>query len=105
MAAPTVTDVVNLLGTTPPDAQVTQALSVITNIAHAYTRGVGFTEGEPNDEIAAVILTATARLLRNPSGLPVREQMGQIVVDYRGGFTGWSIGERDTLNRYRVSAL
>lgn len=105
MAAPTVTDVVTLLGTSPPDAQVAQALSVITNIAHAYTRGVGFTEGEPNDEIASVIVTATARLLRNPSGLPVREQMGQIVVDYRGGWMGWSIGERETLNRYRVSAL
>lgn len=31
-------------------------------MAKAYTRGRGFTGNEPNDEIAAVITTASARL-------------------------------------------
>lgn len=107
MSAPTVQNVLDLLSTSPAptDAQVTQALSVVTNIAHAYTRGVGFDDGGPNDEIASVIVLATARLLRNPSQLAVREQYGAIVVDYRGGFTGWSLTERETLNRYRVQAV
>lgn len=100
-------NVLDLLSTTPAptDVQVSQALSVVTNLAHAYTRGVGFDGGEPNDEIAGVIVLATARLLRNPGQLPVREQYGSIVVDYRGGFQGFSIAELATLNRYRVQAV
>jgi hypothetical protein len=107
MAAPTVQNVLDLVSTdpAPTDAQVTQALSIISLLASEYTRGIGFTDGTPNDGIAAVIITATARLLRNPSQLPVREQMGAVLVDYRGGFQGWSIGERFTLDRYRVTAL
>lgn len=107
MAAPTVQNVLDLLSTSPAptEAQVSQALSVVTSIAHAYTRGEGFADDGPNDEVASVIVLATARLLRNPSQLPVREQYGAIIVDYRGGFTGWSLAERETLNRYRVQAV
>lgn len=107
MSAPTVQNVLDLLSTSPApaDAQVAQALSAVSNLAHAYTRGVGFDDDGPNDEIASVIALATARLLRNPSQLPTREQYGAIVVDFRSGFTGWSLTERETLNRYRVQAV
>ncbi|UXA05708.1 hypothetical protein KXD96_22810 [Mycobacterium sp. SMC-2] len=102
-----VQNVLDLLSTSPAPTgnQVSQALSVVTNIAKAYVRSVGFENGEPNDEIASVIVTATARLLRNPGQLAVREEMGPIVVDYHGGFAGWSIAERETLNRYRMQAV
>lgn len=98
-------NVTDLLGTAPDSAQVTQALAVVTAVAKAHTRGMGFdSDGAPNDEIASVIVLATARLLRNPSQLAVREEMGALAVDYRGGFTGWSIAELAALNRYRVTA-
>jgi hypothetical protein len=104
---PTVQNVLDLLTTdpAPTDAQMRQALSVVTNLAHAYTRGVGFDDDDPNDEIGSVIALAAARLLRNPSQLEVREQYGAILVDFRGGFSGWSLTERETLNRYRVNAV
>ncbi|OBJ07805.1 hypothetical protein A5624_21325 [Mycobacterium sp. 1482292.6] len=107
MTAPTVQNVLDLLSTSPAptEAQVSQALSAVTNIAKAYVRSVGFDDDEPNDEIASVIVLATARLLRNPGQLPIREQYGAIVVDYRGGFVGWSLTERETLNRFRVQAV
>ncbi|MCK8644396.1 hypothetical protein [Mycobacterium colombiense] len=107
MAAPTAQNVLDLLSVSPAptDAQVTQALAAVTNVAHAYTRGQGFSDDGPNEEIASVVVLATARLLRNPSQLPVREQYGAIVVDYRGGFTGWTLTERETLNRYRAQAV
>ena len=69
-------------------------------MAHAYTRGGGFTSGEPYDDVAAVIITATARLLANP------EQLDSTVGGVRtgGGFTGWSLAESFVLNRYRRRA-
>lgn len=105
MADPTAQNVTDLLGTAPDSGQVAQALSAVTNIAKAYTRGVGFDDsGAPNDEIASVIVLAVARLLGNPSQLPMREELGAMVVDWHGGFQGWSIAERATLDRYRVTA-
>ncbi len=74
---------------------------VVTQMARAYTRDGGFIDGEPNDEIAAVITTAAARLVANP------EQLSTVVgtVSVRGGFSGWTLTERLVLNRYRKQAL
>jgi len=74
-------------------------LPLVTTFARAYTRGKGFdATGEPNAELAAVIVTATARLVTNPTS-ERREQLG----DY--GRTphvdGWSLPELDVLHRYR----
>ena len=38
------------------------AISTITQLANAYTRGVGFTDGVPNADIAAVIVTAAGAI-------------------------------------------
>jgi hypothetical protein len=76
-------------------------LPIIQAMVKAYTRGRGFdVTGFPNAELAAVITTATARLLSNP------EQLSYDIggVSMRGGFTGWTLAELAVLNRYRVRA-
>lgn len=73
---------------------------IVTALARSYTRGGGFTDAGPNDDIAAVITTATARLLANP------EQIDQSIgeVSLRRGFVGWSLAEVVVLNGYRRRA-
>jgi hypothetical protein len=81
-------------------------IGIVTQMAKAYTRGVGFTGDVPNAQIAAVIVTASARLYAHPNQFPVSEQMGGFAVGYRaGGFQGWTLVEREVLDRYRVKAL
>lgn len=93
-------DVADFLGqgdNTELAAQAALHLPVIKAMAGAYTRGGGFTETGINKEIAAVIMTATVRLLANP------EQIDYSVGGTRlgRGFQGWSLGETYVLNRYR----
>ena len=78
-----------------------QALPIVTAMARSYTRDRGFTGLDPAEDVAAVLVTATARMITNP---------GQIAYDLdglasvRGGFTGWSLAELFVLNRYRKRA-
>ncbi len=108
MAAPQVTDLTNLLygasGQTVDSTQGAEVLSTVTQLANAYTRGVGFTGGVPNADISSVILTAAARLLAHPRQLAVDETVGPDSASFRGGFNGWSVAELYCLNRYRVTA-
>ena len=78
--------------------------SVVTVMARAYTRGNGFNNGQPNDELAAVITTAAARLAANPSGFPNDKTAGEFSQSLRGAFGGWTLAEQFVLNRYRVRA-
>lgn len=78
-----------------------QAAQVVTAMARAYTRDEGFAGAEPNDQIAAVITTAAARLVANPEQLAT--DVGSVSV--RGGFTGWSLAELFVLNRFRRRSL
>lgn len=82
-----------------------ETLPIITAMARSYTRGNGFTDGEPNEDIRAVIITATARLMTNPGQLAVDETVGSFSKSIRGGFAGWTLAETFVLNRYRVRAL
>jgi hypothetical protein len=104
MAAPTYTELAALLGRTVTEEQGSAVLSVITAMATAYTRDIGFTGGVPNDAIKAVILTGASRLISNSSGLLLDETEGPSSVSYRSAFTGWTISELGVLNRYRVRA-
>lgn len=79
--------------------------SAVTMMAKAYTRGRGFTDDEPNAEIEAVIVCATARLTTNPGQLPVDNSIGPFIHSIRGGFTGWTLAEQAVLNRYRARAM
>ena len=74
-----------------------QSVTIITAMARAYTRGNGFSGvGAPEDDLAAVITTATARLVANPEQL--RVTVGGVQMD---GFQGWTLAELFVLNRYR----
>lgn len=74
-------------------------LVITTAMARSYTRNGGFDtmDREPNDDVAAVITTATARLIANP------EQIDYSIGGTRigRGFQGWSLAETFVLNRYR----
>ncbi len=87
-------------GDTALVALADQHVSIVTALARSYTRGKGFTAGEPAEDVAAVIVTATARLMANPEQLGY--QRGS--VSLAGGFTGWSLAETFVLNRYRKRA-
>lgn len=75
-------------------------VEVLTQMCLAYTRGAGFAAGVPNDQIAAVIVSATARMLANPQ--QIAYDVGG--VSLRGGFQGFNLAERIVLNRFRKLA-
>lgn len=79
-----------------------ETLPIITAMARAYTRDQGFdpATGEPAEDVAAVLVTATARLMANPE--QIATDVGDVSI--RGGFTGWSLAELFVLNRYRKRA-
>ncbi|WLP90085.1 hypothetical protein [Gordonia sp. NB41Y] len=83
-----------------------QHATIVTAMARAYTRGNGFDDVDPNDEIAAVITTATARLVSYPDQAPSRtDTAGPMSHAVNGaGFTGWTLAELFVLNRYRKRA-
>ena len=81
-------------------ALATGHVEIIESYVYGYTRGNGFSEtGEPNRQLANVIVAATAKLTYNP------EQ----VTYYQAGdyserpqyLTGWSLMEQAVLNNYR----
>lgn len=104
MAAPTASDLGAFVGRELSADQATAVIQVVTGMASAYTRGQGFTAGEPNSDIRAVILSASARLLADTSQITAETQMGPFSASYRAGFDGWSTAELYTLNRYRERA-
>ena len=80
-----------------------QAIPVVSTMVRAYVRGTG--EGwTPNDELEAVVVTATARLITNPGQIPVDQATGPFTQSLRGSFTGWTLAELAVLNRYRKRA-
>lgn len=82
--------------------QADAVIGVVKAMVSAHTRGVGFTDGEPNDELSAVILSASARLLATTSGA-VQESMGALQVRWADAF-GFTLPELTVLNRYRKRA-
>lgn len=104
MAAVTGQDLADFLGQgddTQLVALAEEHVALVTAMARAYTRGGGFAAngGAPNDELAAVITTATARVVNNPEQNK-REQLHDYQVTPTP-FVGWSLVETFVLNRYR----
>ncbi|WP_460355838.1 hypothetical protein [Mycobacterium sp. ZZG] len=103
MAAVTGQQVADFLGQGDDSGLVALAgdhAAVVTALARSYTRGRGFAGADPAEDIAAVIVTATARLVANPEQLA--SDYGS--VSMRGGWQGWNLAEQIVLNRYRVRA-
>ncbi len=76
-------------------------VELVLAFVRAYTRGQGFPEpddGTLPDDLAAVVVTATARLVTNPAQLE-REHAGEYVAV--GSFAGWTLPELAVLHRYR----
>lgn len=105
MAAPTAEHLGALLGREVDAGQAAAVLGIISAMASAYTRGQGFVDGEPSNDVRAVILAASARLLTEPSQIVAGEDMGPFTVQYRSAFDGWTVAELAVLDRYRVRAL
>ena len=85
-------------------ALASEHVQIITAMARGYTRDRGFENGEPADDLAAVIVTATARLLANPDQVPNDLTAGSFSKRTYAGFTGWSLAETFILDRYRKRA-
>lgn len=88
----------------PNTPSVETAISVVTVLAKAYTRGHGFDGAEPNEDIQAVITTAAARLAANGAQLRRAMEGGPFTLDLRSAFEGWTTAELAALNRYRKRA-
>ncbi|TFD22140.1 hypothetical protein [Cryobacterium sp. TMS1-13-1] len=106
MATVTGTDVAEYLGRGDDFELATLAgrhVVVVTEMVKAYTRGKGFdVANEPNTALAAVIVSATARLSNNPDGtitISVDDYQTRKTV-----FEGFSLAEHVILNAYRRKA-
>lgn len=76
---------------------------IVQAIVSAYTRGNGFTAGQPAEDVDAVITTATARLAVNPESTK-RESIDDHDIT-PAVFEGFTLAELFVLNRYRKRAL
>ena len=85
-------------------ALASEHVQIVTAMARGYTRDRGFETGEPAEDLAAVIVTATARLLANPDQVPNDLTAGSFSKRTYAGFTGWSLAETFILDRYRKRA-
>ena len=104
MAAPTTNDLATYVGQAVNEDQAEAVIAVVSALAASYTRGAGFTDGVPADDLWAVILSASARRLADTSGIVGEERMGPFAVSYQPNSGGWSTSELVTLNRYRQRA-
>ena len=105
MSAVTATELGAFLGRTVDTAQAEAIITMVTSLAESYTRGVGFEDGEPNSQIAAVVLGASARVISNPRGIEITEARGPDSAAFRGAFGSWSVSEMYCLNRFRRRAV
>lgn len=84
----------------PYDGQSSAHIATVTEFVKAYTRGQGFAEnGDVNDDLAAVVVTASARLLASPA-LVSRREVGSFSLLFTP-FNGFTIAELIVLNRHR----
>lgn len=105
MAEPVAADVAAFLGRSGDAATVAlaeQHLPVIRAMVKAYTRGRGFTDDVPADDVALIIVSSCARLVSNPAHT-VAEQVDDFSVRH-AVFDGWTLPELAVLHQYRRRA-
>ncbi|MGD8150949.1 hypothetical protein [Ornithinimicrobium sp. Y1694] len=103
---PTPQDVLTFLGDSgegQDDAPITAHLNTAMQMVKAYTRGNGFDEFGPADDVAAVVVSCAARLYRNPT-LDRTQTIGPFQTS-PGIFQGWTLAELAVLHTYRRRAL
>lgn len=84
--------------------QAEAVITIVSAQAKSYTRGRGWdTNGQPADDLRAVILTASARRLTDPTQTITDRSMGPFSTSYRPN-DGWTTAELYVLNRYRQRA-
>lgn len=81
----------------------TEHVPMMVAFVKAYTRGVGFTNGEPTGELEEVIASATTRMMATPPGKR-GETVGAFSVQYAPTVEGFTLLELAILNRYRRRA-
>jgi len=75
-------------------------LPVVTTMVKRYVRGNGFdVAGNPDQDLAAVIVSATARAMSNPEHT-VSQSVGAFQIR-QGIFDGWTLPELAILHTYR----
>lgn len=80
-----------------------EVVPIVREMARSYTRGRGFEPLAPewcSDGLAAVVTTASARMISNP----LQNQQSVGGVQQGAGFVGWSLAELFVLNGYRKRA-
>jgi hypothetical protein len=99
---PQAADVVTFLGRVGDPyfmVQAQQHVALVTAFVRGYTRGRGFDgEDEAEEDICAVIVTATARLVTNPAQVE-RESADRYATV--GSFNGFTLPELAILHAYR----
>lgn len=76
-----------------------EALGIVYGYVETFTRGRGFSNGVPTDDVAAVIVSAAARLAASPTLKPLVE-VGPTTLRHRP-FDSFTMAERQVLHRYR----
>jgi hypothetical protein len=104
VATPSVADLVAFTGKAASSEQGEAVLSVANAQVRSYVRGVGYADGVPNEELAAVVLYLAARYLAH-TGVNMDLTEGPSSVSYRSSPGSFSVSETFTLNRFRVRAL
>jgi hypothetical protein len=84
---------------------VEHSVPIVTTMAKASTRGRGFDGNTPNDELAAVITTASARPAANGQRGLWQKRVDDVEFEWWSSFGGWTRAELAVLNRYRVRAM
>ncbi|MFV0430321.1 MAG: hypothetical protein ACK5KO_12960 [Arachnia sp.] len=79
--------------------QATSHTKAVLGFVRAYTRGNGFTAGEPNDELATVVVTAAARTMANPEAVQAQAD-GPFTRSYFR-WNGFNLMEQAVLHQYR----
>jgi len=94
-----VAGVVGRAGDADTIAQAEAHVPIVTLFVKAYVRGHGFVDGLPNDDIKAVIKTATARLVVNPE--QVKRYQTADYAETPAVLDGFTLPELAVLHLYR----
>jgi hypothetical protein len=101
VAVPSVDDLAGLVGREVNEVQAQAVLAIVSAQAKSYTAGRGWdTAGEPYNDVWAVILTAAARRLTDPTQTVTDRRMGPFAESFQP-IDGWSTSELYVLDRYR----